>query len=202
MRRYELTDGQFALVEDLLPANCRRGGQWNDHRTTLNGILWVLHTGAQWRELSERYGNWKSVHDRLTRWGKDGTLDRILARLHLRLNERGLIDEDLWCVDATSIRASRSAAGGKKSWPASRPTTVATTTPARAGCARNADQPPQPQAASPRQSATDAAVRSVMPHFGKGFMISDPRSRAGSCLLERLPESRSLRKQRAEGSGA
>jgi transposase len=95
-------------------ANGRRGGQWNDHRATLNGILWVLHTGAQWRELPERYGRWKSVHDRLTRWRRDGTLDRLLERLHLRLNGRGLIDTDLWCVDATSIRASRSAAGGKK----------------------------------------------------------------------------------------
>jgi transposase len=114
MRRYEITDDQFTLVADLMPATGRRGGQWNDHRTTLNGILWVLHTGAQWRELPERYGNWKSVHDRLTRWRKDGTLDRVLSRLHMRLGERGLIDGDLWCVDATTVRASRSAAGGKK----------------------------------------------------------------------------------------
>jgi transposase len=114
VRRYELTDEQYALVADLMPANGRRGGQWNDHRTTLNGILWVLHTGAQWRELPDRYGRWKSVHDRLARWRRDGTFDRLLERLHLRLNERGQIDEDLWCVDATSIRASRSAAGGEK----------------------------------------------------------------------------------------
>jgi transposase len=116
MRRYELTDAQYDLITDLMPANGKRGGQWNDHRTTLNGILWILHTGAQWRELPERYGKWKSVHDRLTRWREDGTIDRILDRLHTRLNDRGLIDTDLWCVDATNIRASRSAAGagGKK----------------------------------------------------------------------------------------
>jgi transposase len=116
MRRYELTDAQYAAIADLMPANGKRGGQWNDHRTTLNGILWVLHTGAQWRELPERYGKWKSVHDRLSRWRKDGTIDRILDRLHTRLTDRGLIDADLWCIDATNIRASRSAAGagGKK----------------------------------------------------------------------------------------
>jgi transposase len=116
MRRYELTDAQYAVIADLMPPNGQRGGQWNDHRTALNGILWILHTGSQWRELPERYGKWKSVHDRLTRWREDGTIDRILARLHTRLNDRGLIDTDLWCVDATSIRASRSAAGagGKK----------------------------------------------------------------------------------------
>lgn len=110
-RRYELTDTQYALIDDLLPPNGRRGGQWNDHRTTLNGIFWILHTGAQWRELPERYGKWKSVHDRLTRWRIDGTLDRILERLHLRLDGQGKIDHDLWCIDATIIRASRAAAG-------------------------------------------------------------------------------------------
>ena len=115
-RRYELTPEQFAMIEDLLPANGKRGGQWNDHLKTLNGILWILHTGAQWRELPERYGKWKSVHDRLSRWRADGTFDRILERLHMKLDERGLIDHDLWCVDATNIRASRAAAGagGKK----------------------------------------------------------------------------------------
>ena len=114
MRRYELSEAQFALVADLFPANGRRGGQWNDHRMTLNAVLWVLHTGAQWRELPERYGSWKTAHSRLTRWRADGTFDRVLERLHLRLDERGLIDHDLWCVDATHVRAGRSAAGGKK----------------------------------------------------------------------------------------
>lgn len=112
IRHYELTAEQFAFIEDLLPANGKPGGQWNDHLTALNGILWILHTGAQWRELPERYGKWKSVHDRLSRWRADGTFDRILERLHMRLDERGKIDHDLWCVDATNIRAGRAAAGG------------------------------------------------------------------------------------------
>ena len=73
IRHYELTAEQFAFIEDLLPANGKPGGQWNDHLTALNGILWILHTGAQWRELPERYGKWKSVHDRLSRWRADGT---------------------------------------------------------------------------------------------------------------------------------
>jgi transposase len=110
-RRYELTDDEYTRIEDLLPENGKRGGQWTDHRTTLNGIFWILHTGAQGRELPERYGKWKSVHDRLTRWRQDGTLDRILERLHRGLDKRGKLDHDLWCVDATSIRASRAAAG-------------------------------------------------------------------------------------------
>ena len=113
MRRYEVSAAQFALLADLFPANGRRGGQWRDHRTLLNAVLWVLHTGAQWREPPERYGSWKTAHARLTRWRADGTLGRVLGRLHLKLDQAGLIDHDLWCVDATSVRAGRSAAGGK-----------------------------------------------------------------------------------------
>lgn len=111
MRRYELTDEQFEVIADLMPANGRRGGQWNDHRRTLNGILWILHTGAQWREMPERYGPWPSVYDRFNRWRKVGMFDRILQRLQYRLDAQGRIDWDLWCVDGTNIRASRSAAG-------------------------------------------------------------------------------------------
>lgn len=108
-----MTDGRLALIADLLPANGKRGGQWNDHRTTLNGVFWVLHTGAQWREVPERYGPWKTVYERFRRWRRDGTIDRILARLHLALDSGGRIDHDLWCVDATVVRSGRSANGAE-----------------------------------------------------------------------------------------
>ncbi len=126
MRRYELTDEQYGLIEDLLPVYGLRGGRWNNHRTTLNGIFWILHTGAQWRELPERYGKWKSVYDRFNRWRKDETFDVILERLRYRLDAQGRIDWELWCVDGSNIRASRSAAGaGKKTSKANPPTAVA-----------------------------------------------------------------------------
>lgn len=124
MRRYELTDEQYESIADLLPANGQRGGQWKDHRPVLNGIFWILHTGAQWRELPDRYGPWKTVYDRFNRWSSDGTIDAILHRLHVRLDEAGRIDWDLWCVDGSHVRASRSAAGGqKRPGPMSRMTT-------------------------------------------------------------------------------
>lgn len=88
-RPYELTDDQFARIEDLLPANGHRGGQWNDHRTTLDGISWVLHAGAQWRELPSRYGKWKSAYGRFNRWSKSGLIDHILRRLHSLGRSRG-----------------------------------------------------------------------------------------------------------------
>ena len=121
VRRYELTDAQFVMIEDLLPKNGRRGAQWNDHRTTLNGIFWLLHTGAQWREVPQRYGKWQSVYDRFRRWRADGTIDRILQRLHLKLDEAGRIDHELWCIDGTSIRASRAAAGARRAGPEGEP---------------------------------------------------------------------------------
>ena len=68
------------------------------------------------RDLPERYGPWQTVYDRFNRWRKDGTWAKILDALLLRLDDDGLIDRDLWCVDASVIRASRSAGGaGKKS---------------------------------------------------------------------------------------
>ena len=111
MRRYELSQRQFDLISELLPENGHRGGQWKDHRTILNAIFWRLRSGSQWREIPERYGPWQTVYERFCRWRDDGTLDRILACLQLKLNDEGLLDPDLWLVDGSNIRASRSAAG-------------------------------------------------------------------------------------------
>ena len=119
IRRYDLTDEQYELMRDLLPGNGHRGRQWNDHRTTLNGIFWILHSGAQWREMPERYGKWQSVYDRFNRWRKDGTWAKILDALLLDLDQAGGIERDLWCFDATNCRAHTAAAGAeKKSRPA------------------------------------------------------------------------------------
>lgn len=114
MRRFELSDSQYALISDLMPVVGKRGGRWNDHRRTLNGIFWILHTGAQWRELPERYGKWESVYHRFRRWTEDGTIDKMLVRLQMKLDEDGRIDLDTWLVDSTIIRASRSAAGARR----------------------------------------------------------------------------------------
>jgi transposase len=113
MARYELEDHHWDLIKGLMPRQ-RRGGKWNDHRTTLNGMLWVLRSGAPWRDMPERYGKWKSVHDRLCRWRGNGTLDRILTALRVRLDKQGKIDWDLWLVDGSNVRASRVAAGARK----------------------------------------------------------------------------------------
>src|SRR5256885_12059672 len=117
MHRYELTDAQWECIAPFFPDRYpgdRPGHPWYCHRRLVNGILWHLHTGAPWRDLPERYGPWQTVYDRFNRWRQDGTWAHILDALLLRLDKRGLIDRDLWLVDASVIRASRAAAGAKK----------------------------------------------------------------------------------------
>jgi transposase len=112
MRRYELTDEQWLRIEDMFPANKgKRGGQWQDHRRVVNGMIWILSSGAPWRDLPERYGSWKTVYDRFRRYRIDGFFEGLLGKLQVQLNEQGLIDFDLWHVDSTTVRAHKSAAG-------------------------------------------------------------------------------------------
>jgi len=123
MRRFELTDEQWTMIQPVLPRQAR-GGRWNDHRQTLDGMLWVLRCGSPWRDMPERYGSWKTVYSRFRRWTDDGTLDKILARLRARIDRDGLIDWDTWCVDGSNIRASKAAAGaGQRGAPQSPKTT-------------------------------------------------------------------------------
>ena len=76
-----LTDENWDRVAPLLPANGGRGRQWGDHRRVLGGILWVMRTGAAWRELPPAFGAAKTAYDRYARWRRDGTWARILAAL-------------------------------------------------------------------------------------------------------------------------
>jgi transposase len=110
--RHALGDEHYAIIEPLLPTNDRPGHPWKCHRSVINGILWVLHTGAQWRDLPRpTYGPWQTVYERFNRRSKDGTWGRVLEAIHVRLDQAGKIDWDLFCVDGSSIRASRDAAG-------------------------------------------------------------------------------------------
>lgn len=105
----------------------RPGGRWNDHRVTLNGMMWILKSGSPWRDMPDRYGSWKSVYDRFRRWTDDGTIDTILARLRLKLDRDGRIDWDVWCVDGSNVRAHISAAGASQVSKKTDPTSPMTT---------------------------------------------------------------------------
>ena len=70
-RRYELTDEQWEKMKNLLPGKeGDRGRTAKDNRNFLNGVLWVLRSGARWADLPGRYGKYKSVHKRFTRWAR------------------------------------------------------------------------------------------------------------------------------------
>src|SRR5687768_193952 len=87
MRRYELTDEAFALIEPYLPKNEPTAGHpWHDHRPLLNGMFWRLCTGAPWRDVPERYGPYQTIYDRFRRWQRDGTWDRIIQALQIQLD--------------------------------------------------------------------------------------------------------------------
>ena len=71
--RYEVTDAQWARIADILPGKASDPGRTAaDNRLFVNGVLWVLRSGARWQDLPERYGKYKSVHKRFTRWAKSG----------------------------------------------------------------------------------------------------------------------------------
>jgi len=115
-RRYELSNRQWERLAPLLPDPRHHGGAgrpWRGHRQVLNGILWVLHSGAPWRDVPERYGPWQTVYERFSRWRRDGTWLKVLRHLLRHLDKHGKLGRHLWLVDASLIRASRAAAGGR-----------------------------------------------------------------------------------------
>lgn len=107
-RRYELSPDQWRRIEALLPGKAgdpgRRGA---DNRQFVNGVLWVLRSGAHWHDLPERYGKWKTAHKRFTRWANAGVWERIFAHL---INDP---DNEYVMLDSTLVRAHQQAATGK-----------------------------------------------------------------------------------------
>ena len=115
MKRHELTDEQWGLVEPHVPLSTARTGRpARDRRTLLNGIFWILCTGAPWRDLPERFGPWQTAYDHFGKWRKSGVFARIIEALQIKLDQQGLIDWELWCVDGANVRAARAAAGAAK----------------------------------------------------------------------------------------
>jgi len=77
-----LTDAQWARIEALLPQNGGRGRPWRDHRTVIDGMLWVHASGASWRDLpEEEFGPWQTIYDRYNRWRKEGLWQQIAELL-------------------------------------------------------------------------------------------------------------------------
>lgn len=113
--RGDLTNEQWDRLRPFLPPQKPYTGRPAlDHRTVLNGILWVLRTGAPWRDLPERYGKWTTIYSRFQRWRKDGIWDRILKDVQALVDQDGKVDWEIHFVDSTIVRAHQHAAGAKK----------------------------------------------------------------------------------------
>jgi transposase len=110
--RWELTDEQWAVVEPVLRPQRRednRGRPWHETRAVLNGVFWVLGTGAQWRELPEKYPPYQTCHRRFQQWIRSGKLEEALKMLARHLHERGRLNLEEAFVDATFASAKKGA---------------------------------------------------------------------------------------------
>ena len=111
-----LTDEQWAMLEPLISKPPRRpdrrGRPWRDARQVLNGVLWVLRTGAPWRDLPGRYPPYQTCHRRFQAWVCDGTFKRVLAALTEYLRERGALCLSECFIDGTFVAAKK----GERPW--------------------------------------------------------------------------------------
>jgi transposase len=110
--RWELTEEQWGLVEPVLREARRadnRDRPWHDTRSVLNGVFWVLGTGAQWRELPEKYPPYQTCHRRFQQWIRSGRLEQVLKLLARLLYEQGKLNLDEAFVDATFASAKKGA---------------------------------------------------------------------------------------------
>jgi len=111
VKRYELTNVQWERIAPLLPGKAGDPGRTAaDNRLFVDGVLWVLRSGAHWHDLPARYGKWKSVHKRFTRWAKAGVWERVFKALI------GDPKNEYLMLDTTLVRAHQQAATGK-GWP-------------------------------------------------------------------------------------
>jgi transposase len=131
MRRHAISDESWERIKDLLPGQAKDPGVTaKDNRLFVDAVLWVARTGAPWRDLPERFGDWNSTWRRFDRWCSKGVWARVMA---------GLQDEDLeWLIlDSTVIRAHPAAAGSKKNG------TAPADKPSRLWAAAEADSGPR-----------------------------------------------------------
>jgi transposase len=111
MGRHELTDAQWHQLAPLLPPHKPQVGRPNLlHRHILNGILWILATGAPWRDLPPQFGSWHTVSSRFYRWQHAGTWPRLLQALQRLADRHGHLDWSVHFVDSTIVRAHQHAA--------------------------------------------------------------------------------------------
>ncbi|MFF4689948.1 transposase [Streptomyces sp. NPDC001307] len=114
--RGDLTGAQWERLAPFLPVSNGRCGRWRDHRQVMNGVLYRIRTGVQWPALPERYGPWKTVHERHRPWVGGRNVGAAAPAGAAEADAAGDIDWDA-SVHSTSVRAHQHAAGAGHSPP-------------------------------------------------------------------------------------
>jgi transposase len=107
LRRYELTDAEWAII-DPLPPRKSRGVVRVDDRRVLNGIFWRLRSGAPWADIPERYGASNACYSRFVRWRKAGIWDKLSHPVSVTYTGKVLM------IDSSVVRVHQPAANGEK----------------------------------------------------------------------------------------
>jgi len=108
-RRHALRDDQWDRIKDLLPGREGSVGVTaKDNRLFVEAVLYRYRTGIPWRDLPERFGDFRVVHTRFSRWAKSGVWQRVFKQLALDA------DNEYAMIDATIVRAHQHSAGAKK----------------------------------------------------------------------------------------
>ncbi len=107
MARFDLSDEEWGVIQPLLPKQ-GRGPKRKDDRVILNGIFYILRTGAPWRDLPERYGPRTTVYNHYTRWGERGVWKAIFDGLAKQC------EDSLIFIDSSIVKAHRAASGSKR----------------------------------------------------------------------------------------
>ena len=109
VRRYGLRDDQWERIKDFLPGRVGHvGGTAPDNRLFVEAVLYRYRAGLPWRDLPERYGHWKVVHRRWSRWAAGGVWEKIFRHL------AGEADNEYAMIDSTIVRAHQHSAGAQK----------------------------------------------------------------------------------------
>jgi transposase len=109
MRRYALRDDQWDRIKDILPGREGHvGATARDNRLFVDAVIYRYRAGIPWRDLPERFGAWKAVHTRFSRWAKSGVWRRLSELLAADA------DNEYAMIDSTIVRAHQHSAGAQK----------------------------------------------------------------------------------------
>jgi transposase len=109
MRRYAWRDDQWERIQNLLPGRIGHvGGTAADNRLFVEAVLYRYRAGVPWRDLPERFGDWKNVHRRWSRWAQSGVWKKVFQYL------AGEADNEYAMIDSTIVRAHQHSAGAQK----------------------------------------------------------------------------------------